>query len=210
LAATFAAAVQNQVRVGIPAEESLQAQQIRRAGASEQYGSDAALVEPDPSQDEGSHDELPQLSRTHDESAQPNGIERNRNTSLGTGHGSRERRSARQLMQLAGELPAFERLKLNLLIETVAPGYLSRTIQQKPGWDGALADLEDGLSRCEPALLRFGETSYDTELRLPKPWEPLSAPITGWHHLFDLLWRPHVLTPVAQPTGQMVHHEGPR
>jgi len=44
------------------------------------------------------------------------------------------------------------------------------------------------------SLVRLGETSHDIELRFPKPGKALSAPITDWNHLFDLLWCPHVPT----------------
>jgi len=129
LTAAFAAAVENEMRISVPSEEGLQAQKIRRAGASEQYGSDASLVEADPSQDEGPHDELTQLSRPHDERAQPDSIERYRGTAVRTRHSPRKAWATRQLMELAGELPAIERLEVNLLIETVAPGYLRRATQ---------------------------------------------------------------------------------
>jgi hypothetical protein len=48
------------------------------------------------------------------------------------------------------------------------------------------------------SLVRFGETSHDIELRLPKPRKALNAPITDRHHLFDLLWCPHVPIPLPQ------------
>jgi hypothetical protein len=98
-------------------------------------------------------------------------------------------------MQLTGEVPALEALQLNRLIETIAPGYLRRPPQQKPCGNPALAHVIDGLSGCESALVRFGETSYDIELCFAKPWKALSAAITDWHNLFELLWCPHVRNP---------------
>jgi hypothetical protein len=90
-------------------------------------------------------------------------------------------------MQLTGEVPALEALELNRLIETVAPGYLRRSPQQKPCGNPAFAHVIDGLSGCESSLVRFGETSYDIKLRFAKPWKALGTPITDWRHLFDLL-----------------------
>ena len=91
-------------------------------------------------------------------------------------------------MQLTGEVPALEALELNRLIETVAPRYLRRSPEQKPGGNPAVARVTYGFSGRESSLVRFGETSYDIKLRFTKPWKALGTPITDGRHLFDLLW----------------------
>jgi len=67
----------------------------------------------------------------------------------------------------------------------------------------AAAGVTNSENARQASFLRFGETSYDTKLRLPKPWEALSAPIAGGHHLFDLPWRPHMPIPFLRnrPAG---------
>jgi hypothetical protein len=90
-------------------------------------------------------------------------------------------------MQLTGEVPTLDPLQANLLIETIAPGYLRRAPQQKPCGNPALAYTKDGLSGCERSLVCFGETSHDIKLRFAKAGKALGGPITDWHHLFDLL-----------------------
>jgi hypothetical protein len=80
-------------------------------------------------------------------------------------------------MQLACELPVLEPLQVNLLIETVAPGYLRRAAQKEPRRDSALAHAKDGLSGSKMPLVRFGEPSHDIELRSLKPWKALRVSI---------------------------------
>src|SRR3954468_697353 len=105
--------------IAVTGQERLQAERLGGAGAAEQDRTDAALQQADAPQDERTHDQLAKLRGSHDESAQPGRIEREGDAPAGTPGGPRERRPFAQLMQLAGEMTAFELLQGNFLIEPV-------------------------------------------------------------------------------------------
>src|SRR4051812_46285958 len=172
--------------IAVTGQERLQAEKLGGAGAAEQDRTDATLEQADAPQDEGAHDQLAKLRGSHDESAQPGRIERQRDASVGTRARARERRPFAQLMQLAGEMTAFELLQGNFLIEPVTAERLSRPLEQIPGRHAAVADLEDLLSRRKTSLLGIGETPDELELRLAQPWETLGAAIGDRHHRLDL------------------------
>jgi hypothetical protein len=172
--------------IAVAGQERLQAEKLGGAGAAEQDRTDATLQQADAPQDEGAHDQLAELRGTHDECTQPGRIERQRDAPVGTRARTRESRPLAQLMQLAGEMTAFERLQGDFLIEPVTAERLSRPLEQKPGWHATVADLVDLLSRREASRLDIGETLDDLELRFAQPRETLDTAIGDRHHRLDL------------------------
>lgn len=76
LSPAIARAAQDHVGIGIAGQKRLQPQQVGGAGAAEQDGSDAALQETHPPENEGTHDELTELRGPDNECAQPGRVQR--------------------------------------------------------------------------------------------------------------------------------------
>jgi hypothetical protein len=76
LSPAIARAAQDHVGIGIAGQECLQPQQVGRAGAAEQDGTDTALQETHAPEDEGTHDELTELRGPDNEGAQPGRVQR--------------------------------------------------------------------------------------------------------------------------------------
>ena len=87
------------------------------------------------------------------------GVERQRGAAFGAGAAGGDVCRARQLAQLAGDLPGAMHGDRGLALEAVAPHGLDRALEHEPGGRMALADIVERLAganaRAGPLAKRF-------------------------------------------------------